>query len=92
MRQLFPGRIFEHVFTEVLGICIEKGLVSGHTQAIDSIPVNANASMDTLEPKLPEEDFDEHLGKVRAINSIDKETPHRKSKDDRSDKNQSYIA
>ena len=64
-------------------MCVEKGMVSGHTQAIDSAPVKANASMDTLELKVPEEDLEEHLKKVRAISAMDKEVPHRKSKGDR---------
>ncbi|WP_289064431.1 transposase, partial [uncultured Zobellia sp.] len=46
-RQLFPESVFEEVFTKVLRMCVEKGMVSGHTQAIDSAPVKANASMDT---------------------------------------------
>ena len=29
-RQLFPASIFEAVFTEVLVMCIDKGMVSGH--------------------------------------------------------------
>ena len=90
-RQLFPESVFEEVFTKVLAMCVEKGMVSGHTQAIDSAPVKANASMDTLELKVPEEDLDEHLRKVRAISSMDRETPHRKSKGDRSDKGQRGI-
>ena len=85
-RNLFPEAIFEKVFTKVLKLCIEKGMVSGHTQAIDSAPVKANASMDTLELKVPEEDLEEHLMKIRAISSMDKEEPHRKSKNDKSDK------
>jgi len=47
-RQLFPDDIFEEVFTKVLQLCIKSGLVKGHTQAIDSAPVKANASMDSL--------------------------------------------
>jgi len=31
-------------------MCVDKGMVSGHTQAIDSAPVKANASMDKEEP------------------------------------------
>lgn len=46
-RQLFPEDIFEQVFTKVLEMCIDKGMVSGHTQTIDSAPVKANASMDS---------------------------------------------
>ena len=90
-RQLFPEAVFMEVLTKVLAMCMEKGMVSGHTQAIDSAPVKANASMDTLELKVPEEDLDEHLRKVRAISSMDRETPHRKSKGDRSDKGQRGI-
>ena len=41
-------------------MCVEKGMVSGHTQAIDSAPIKANASMDTLEIKVPEEDLEAH--------------------------------
>lgn len=85
-RQLFPESVFEEVFTKVLELCVEKGMVSGHTQAIDSAPVKANASMDTLELKVPEQDLEEHLKKIRAISSMDKELPHRKSKNDKSDK------
>lgn len=89
--QLFPGSVFEEAFTRVLGLCIAKGMVSGHTQAIDSAPVKANASMDTLELKVPEEDLEAHLRRIRAISSMDKEVPHRKSKGDRSDKGQRII-
>lgn len=90
-RGLFPGSVFEEVFTKVLAMCVEKGMVSGHTQAIDSAPVKANASMDTLELKVPQEDLDAHLRKVRALSSIDKEEPHRKSKGDRSDRGQRSV-
>lgn len=90
-RQLFPESVFEEVFTKVLSMCIEKGMVSGHTQAIDSAPVKANASMDTLALKVPEQDLDEHLRKTRAISAMDKEAPHRKSKNDKSDKGERSI-
>lgn len=87
-RQLFPGDVFEGVFTKVFTLCVEAGMVSGHTQAIDSAPVKANASMDTLELKVPEEELESHLRKVRHISAMDKERPFRKSKGDKSDKNQ----
>jgi transposase len=64
-RQLFPEEVFEEVFTKVLGMCVDNGMVSGHTQAIDSAPVKSNASMDTLELKVPEEELEEHLLRVR---------------------------
>ncbi|MDO6604065.1 IS1182 family transposase [Arenibacter palladensis] len=90
-RQLFPEDVFESVFIKVFGMCVEKGMVSGHTQAIDSAPVKANASMDTLELKVPEEELEEHLRKVRAISAIDKEEPHRRSKGDKATKEQQSI-
>jgi hypothetical protein len=90
-RQLYPESVFGEVFTKVLAICVEKGMVSGHTQAIDSAPVKANASMDTLELKVPENELDEHLRKVRALSSMDKQAPHRKSKGDKSDKGQRSV-
>lgn len=92
-RQLFPENVFEEVFTKVLSMCVERGMVSGHTQAIDSAPVKANASMDTLELKVPEEELDEHLRKVRVLSAMDKKgEPHRKSKGDRSDKGQRSVS
>src|SRR6056297_3804981 len=89
--KLYPESFFGEVFTKVLAMCVEKGRVSGHTQAIDSAPVKANASMDTLELKVPADELDEHLRKVRALSSMDREEPHRKSKDDKSDKGQRSV-
>lgn len=37
--QLFPQELIEEVFTHVLSMCVEKGMVSGHSQAIDSAPL-----------------------------------------------------
>ena len=78
-RQLYDDILFEEVFRKILNQCIDSGLVAGHTQAIDSAFVKANASMDSLELKVPEEDLDEHLRKVRHISQMDKEVPHRKA-------------
>ena len=71
-RQLFPETIFEEVFTRILTMCVEKGMVSGHTQAIDSAPVKANASMDSLELKVPAKDLEAHLHSIRHISAMDK--------------------
>lgn len=88
-RQLFPEDLFEQVFTQVLAMCIEKGMVAGHTQVVDSAPVKANASMDSLELKVPTEDLDDHIRKIRHSNTED--TPRRKSKEDKSDDNQRRL-
>src|SRR5690606_41695856 len=55
------------------------GLVSGHTQAIDSAPVKANASMDSLELKVPAEDLEEHLSKLRVQSSRDRKAKENKA-------------
>lgn len=91
-RQLFPEDVFEKVFTNVLQMCIEKGMVSGHTQAMDSAPVKANASMDSLELKVPGEDLAAHLQKIRHISSMDREAPIRKSKENKASKEQQTIS
>lgn len=70
-------------------MCVEKGMVSGHTQVIDSAPVKANASMDSLELKVPEDELDDHIKKIRRSNSEDE--PRRKSKEDKSDEDQRRL-
>jgi transposase len=90
-RQLYPQEIFEEVFTKILGMCISKGMVSGHTQVIDSAPVKANASMDSLELKVPEEELEDYLLKVRHISDGDKDNMKRKAKNNKADKEQRTI-
>lgn len=75
-RQLYPESVFETVFTKILSMCVDKGMVSGHTQAIDSAPVKANASMDSLELKVPKEDLETHLHHIRHISEMDKKKVH----------------
>ena len=90
--QLYPEAVFESVFTKVLVMCIDKGMVSGHTQAIDSAPIKANASMDSLELKVPKEALESHLKRIRHMSSIDKkEKPLRKSKTNNASKEQQQI-
>ena len=91
-RQLFPEELFENVFERVLRMCIEKGMVSGQTQAIDSAPVKANASMDSLELKVPEEELDEYIRRVRHLDTKDKANyPHRKAKGNKASQEQQTI-
>jgi len=73
-------------------MCIGKGMVAGHTQAIDSAPVKANASMDSLELKVPKEDLESHLKSIRHFSSMDKQyKPIRKSKTNKAPKEQQEI-
>ena len=85
-RQLFPEEIFEQVFTHVLSMCVGKGMVSGHTQTMDSAPIKANASMDSIELKVPEEQLESHLQKVRY-----QSRPDRKAKTNKASKTQQSI-
>ena len=91
-RQLYEKDIFETFFQNILTQCIEAGLVAGHTQAVDSAFVKANASMDSLELKVPVESLDEHLRRVRQISHMDKEeAPYRKAKYDNATEEQKSI-
>lgn len=47
-RQLYGEELFKQLFKEVLKQCIDKGMVAGRRQVIDSVAVKANASMDSL--------------------------------------------
>jgi len=78
-RQLFPQEIFEEVFEHILMSCIDAGLVSGHTQVIDSAFVKANASMDSLELKVPAHTLEEHLQKVRVMSQADRPAKNNKA-------------
>jgi len=50
-RQFFPASVFEHLFDHIFAQCVARGLVAGDTQAIDSAPVKANASLESLQQK-----------------------------------------
>jgi len=47
-RQLYGEEEFTAIFKQVLKKCIDKGLVAGKRQAIDSVFVKANAAMSSL--------------------------------------------
>ncbi len=57
-RQLYGEDIFRELFKRVLKQCIGKGMVSGRRQAVDSVHVKANASMDSIEEKSILDDAD----------------------------------
>jgi transposase len=47
-RQLYPAAVFEQLFDHVFAQCVATSLVTGHTQAVDSAFVKANASLESL--------------------------------------------
>jgi transposase len=73
-RQLYDEDIFNQLFKQVLKQCIDKGMLTGKRQAIDSVYVKANASMDSVKDILddalvftgqlkeaePKDDADDH--------------------------------
>ncbi len=52
-RQLYPEALFELLFDKVFSLCVANNMVAGRRVAIDSAPVKANASMESLLEKQP---------------------------------------
>jgi transposase len=50
-RGLYGEELFKELFTHVLRQCVQGGMVKGKRQAMDSVHVKANASMDSLKEK-----------------------------------------
>ena len=50
-RSLYGEEVFLLLFKQVLQMCISKGMVRGKRQAIDSVFIKANASLDSLVEK-----------------------------------------
>lgn len=75
-RQLYGDEVFKKLFKQILHQCIEKGMVSGRRQAVDSAPVKANASMDSLKEKEILTDGDDYTDELNedANDTINKNT------------------
>lgn len=65
-RALYGEEVFKELFKKVLSLCINKGMVAGKRQAIDSAYIKANASMDSLVEKQVLEDGDEFADELQA--------------------------
>ncbi|WP_373519542.1 transposase [Pricia sp.] len=46
-RQLYPESLFATLFNKVFALCVDSGMVSSHTQAVDSAPIKVNTSMES---------------------------------------------
>ena len=90
-RNTLPDALFEEAFERVLALCVKSGLVLGLTQAIDSAYIKANASLDSLEKKIPAEALQTHIKRVQEENKDGDDTPRRKAKQDRSTNEQKTI-
>lgn len=47
-RQLYGQEVFMELFIRVLKQCIDRGMVNGRRQAVDSVYIKANASLDSM--------------------------------------------
>lgn len=64
-RQLYGEEVFKDLFLQVLRECIAKGMVAGKRQAMDSVLVKANASMDSLKEKEIIADGAQYAGELK---------------------------
>jgi len=64
-RKLYGEQLFKQLFKQVLKQCIDKGMVAGKRQAMDSAPVKANASMDSLKEKTVLDDGDDYTNELK---------------------------
>lgn len=76
-RQLLGEEVFLELFRQVLSLCIDKGMVQGRRQAVDSAFIKANASMDSLVEKEVLEDASAYVNELEE-NSEYKVTSTRK--------------
>jgi len=64
-RGLYGEEVFLSLFKKVLSLCVDKGMVRGKRQAIDSAYVKANASMDSLaEKEVIEKDAEQYADEL----------------------------
>ena len=63
-RQLYGEEVFLELFRKVLGLCVQKGMVRGKRQAVDSAFIKANASMDSLLEKEVVEDAEMYMDEL----------------------------
>jgi transposase len=65
-RQLYGDHVFKELFRKVLKMCIDKGMVSGRRQAVDSALIKANASMDSIAEKAIMNDADQFADELTS--------------------------
>lgn len=63
-RQLYGEDVFLSLFQKVLFLCVEKGMVRGKRQAVDSAYIKANASMDSLQEKEIIDDVEQYANEL----------------------------
>jgi transposase len=76
-RQLYGEEVFLELFRRILSMCVEKGMVRGKRQAVDSAFIKANASLDSLVEKEVLDDAAAYAEEVNQ-NSENKVTAQKK--------------
>jgi transposase len=82
-RKLLGEEAFLSFFRDILRMCVEKGMVAGKTQAVDSAFIKANASMSSLEEKELTKKSKSYFDEITASESSSEDSPAGKSNDDK---------
>lgn len=85
-RQLFGHDIYEQVFVDILGLCVDAGLVEGQRQVVDSALIKANAHIDSMQRKRILEDASHYCQQV------DRDNAEQQSVDDDYDSDHTSLA
>lgn len=72
-RKLYGEGVFKALFKQVLRQCINKGMVSGRRQAIDSVLIKANASMESVLEKDITLDIDKYSKELESNEEVQQE-------------------
>jgi transposase len=89
-RQLYGEEVFMELFRKVLSMCVQKGMVSGKRQAVDSAFIKANASLDSLVEKEIVDDVETYANELNA-NSAYKVTTAKKHEVDQRHKRRERL-
>lgn len=68
-RALLGQAVYLEVFRRVLDLCVQRGMVAGKRQAVDSALVKANASVDSMRRKVIMEDASAYCRQVARENA-----------------------
>jgi hypothetical protein len=74
IRQRLPERVFDAVFTFVLGLLADQGLLQGKTLGIDATTLEANAAMKSIVRQDTGADWKEYLRRLARAEGIENPT------------------
>jgi transposase len=80
-RGLYGEEVFKELFKKVLSLCVNKGMVSGKRQALDSAYIKANASMDSLIEKEVLSDIDAYTEELSFNDETENKVSAQKQKE-----------